>query len=258
MTTKKPIQRIELVALDRFEPAGYQRVSKDYRVANIVREFDEAKLGTITVSLRGGVFHVVDGAHRAKALRERGYTHALCVVLTGLTYEQEAAYFRKQNENRSNISQFEDFKAGLNAKDNTCMKIDEIVKDNGFQFGMGGGFRNIASIKTLTDIAENFGFQNLDDTLCLIANTWSGVPSVTNSQCIYGVAEFINRYGMRDFADRMKNKYAVVCYDYFEATRVVHSSIHSAISRKKYCKILVEHYNKGFAHNNKKRLVWED
>jgi hypothetical protein len=71
-----------------------------------------------------------------------------------------------------------------------------------------------------------------------------------------GVAEFVNRYGKADFAERLKDKYAVVCYEYSEAMRF-QGSAGSVKSRVKFCQILARNYNQGIARNSKKRLKWE-
>ena len=254
---KAPGQRIQLIALDECVATNYQRATSGQQVEKIIREFDEAKLGVLTVSLRGGKFHIVDGLHRSKALKARGYTHAFGVVLTGMAYEQEAAYFRRQNENRRNIVTFDDFKAGLEEKDEMCMRVDETARANGFQIGRGCSFFKIASIQALFTIAKDYGYETLDGALRLLANTWGGIPKATQCESLLGVAEFVHRYGMAEFAERMGAEFAAVFYDYTEAMRM-QGSIGSAPSRKKFCRALVAHYNKGLRSNSRKRLPWED
>jgi len=254
---KTTSQRLEQIALAECVPTNYQRATNDGQVADIVREFDEAKLGILTVSLRDGSYHIVDGLHRSKALKALGYTHAPCIVLTGMTYEQEAAYFRKQNRNKRSIITFDDFKAGLEERDEECVKINGIVKANSFQIARSGGFSKIASIKTLVTIVRDYGYGVLDDTLCMIANTWNGIPKASQCDSLLGAAEFVSRYGMADFAERMKEKFAVVFYDYTEAMRF-RGSVGSAVSRRKFCRALVIHYNRGLGSNSKKRLAWEE
>jgi len=254
---KVPNQRIQLIALDECVPANYQRATSIQQVEKIISEFDEARLGILTVSLRDGRFHIVDGLHRSLVLKTLGYTHAFGLVLTGMTYEQEAAYFRRQNENRRNILTFDDFKAGLEEKDERCLKVDQIVRANEFQIGRGNSFFQIASIQALFTIIRDFGYKVLDDTLCLLANTWSGIPQATRCESLLGVAEFVSRYGMAEFAERLKAGFAAVYYDYTEAMRM-QGSIGSSTSRKKYCRALVTHYNKGLRSNSKKYLIWEE
>lgn len=255
-TVKTTNQRLEHIALASCAPTNYQRATSDAQVAKIVRDFDESKLGALTVSLRDGKYHIVDGLHRSKALKTLGYTHALCVVLTCLTYEQEADFFRKQNQNKRGIVTFDDFRAGLEANDEMCVRVNAIVKDNDFEIGRGGFFK-IAAIQALFTIVRDYGYDTLDDTLCLIASTWSGIPKASQCESLLGVAEFVHRYGMVDFAERLKDKFSVVYYDYTEAMRV-RGSIGTATSRGKFCRVLVEHYNKGLRGVSKKRLRWEE
>jgi hypothetical protein len=256
-TNKTMNQNIRPVALSDMEPeSGYQRATNPLQVANIVKKFDETKLGTLTVSERGGKFHVIDGAHRAKALRNLGYSHANCVVLTGLTFEQEAEYFRSQNEDKRGIRPMEFFKAGLVSGDEQCVSIHRIVKSNGFNIGCGNkDFSKIGAVQALFTITDEYGFDILDDTLCLLACTWSGVAKASQAEVLLGLAEFVSRYGVVDFAERLKDKFSVVFYDYTEAARTRVTT--SAASRKKFCRVLVDHYNKGLANRSKKRLIWE-
>ena len=256
--TKTAIQRIELLELKRIEPSGYQRTTNSVQVANIVKRFDEAKLGTLTVSERDGKYHIIDGAHRVRALHTLGYTHALCVVLSGLTYAQEADYFCKQNQDKRLLTPSDLFKAGLAAGDLQCIAINRIVEANGFRVGKGNkDFYKLAAIHTLYTISKDYGNNVLDTTLYLIANTWAGIARASHSECLLGVAEFVGRYGTADFVGRLHGKFIIVWHDYTEAMRFQGSS-GSAASRVKFCRILVGHYNKGIVHNSKKRLKWEE
>jgi hypothetical protein len=257
-TNKATGQRIQSVALADMEPeSGYQRATNPTQVNSIVKNFDETKLGTLTVSERDGKFHVVDGAHRVKALRKLGYTHANCVVLSGLTFEREAEYFRSQNEGKRGIRPIEFFKAGLVSGDGQCVGIHRVIKSNGFGIGNGGkDFHKIGAVQALFTITDDYGYEILDNTLFLLACTWGGIARASQAEVLLGLAEFVSRYGMVDFADRMKDKFQAVFFDYTEATRTRAAS--STASRKKFCRVLVEHYNRGLANRSKKRLVWED
>jgi len=172
-----------------------------------------------------------------------------------MTYEQEADFLRKQDENKRRISKFDDFKAGIQAKDQKCLEIDEILRENGFQIGRGGFFK-INSIRSLFTIVNDYNYKTLDDTLFLLAHTWSDIKESSNSEFLLGVAEFVSRYGTVEFTERLKNKFSVICYDYAEIMRM-RGSITLNTPRKKLCRIFVEHYNKGIHANSKKRLNWE-
>jgi len=255
---KTTSQNIQHIAISSMEPeSGYQRKTNSTQVENIVRNFDETRLGTLIVSARGGKYHIIDGAHRSKALRSLGYTHAPCVVLTGLTFKQEADYFRSQNEEKRLVKPVEFFKAGLVSGDDKCARIYETVKANGFRIESGKkDFHRIGAIRALLIIADEYGYETLDDTLHLLAATWSGYRKASQSESLLGVAEFISRYGMADFAERMKEKFPDVFDDYAEVAWTRASS-DSVAARKKFCRAIVDHYNRGIAYGSGRRLVWE-
>ena len=106
MNNKMTSQTIRLLPVGELLVGGYQRPTNTAQVEKIAARFDEAKLGLPIVSERGGQYHLLDGAHRAAALRKLGYTHAMCIVLTGLTYADEAEYFRTQNQNTRQLTRY--------------------------------------------------------------------------------------------------------------------------------------------------------
>ena len=256
--TNQIIKRVSLSEI--VTDSGYQRETKASQIQDITMGFDEMQLGVLTVSQRDGKYHVIDGMHRIHAMRNLGYTHAICLVLTCLTQKQEADLFTKQNKNKRMLRPFDLFKGGLEAEKEIPVEINEIVKANGFQLGAGGrkGHNRITAIKALDTIANDYGPAILDDSLCLIASTWPGHTKATKSASLLGVAEFVYRFGMVEFAERMKEKCMAVwhCYE-----KEIHNRNASAVSippRNRFCRILVEHYNQGLAAQSKKRLVWEN
>jgi hypothetical protein len=112
-------QRIEVLALNQVDAAPYQRQTNGAQVQRIVNNFNEAKLGMPVVSARDGQYFIVDGTHRVAALRRLGFESAMFIVLQGLTYQQEADYFRRQNENTRGLTLYTRFKAGLESGDET-------------------------------------------------------------------------------------------------------------------------------------------
>lgn len=256
MEKKTTKQSFTFVPLTKIEPSNYQRTTNHSQVKNIIKHFNEAKLGTLTVSLRDGKYYIIDGAHRLSALRALQYSHALCEVLTGLTVEDEAEYFRSQGDDKRPLKPLDLFKAGIIAGDEKCLRINEIVKSNNFQIGFSNkNFYQIGAINALFSIANEYGFEVLDDTLSLIAYTWAGIAKATCGDCLLGVAEFVHRFGMVDFDKRFNGSFHVIWYEYKDCTR---EAKYSSKARKMFCRILVDHYNKGLGNKSKKRLKWED
>ena len=255
---KLTAQEIALIPLNQIIPGIYQRPTHPTQVANIVKSFDEAKLGTLTVSQRDGNWYLVDGAHRLSALRTLGYTHTACLVLQNLTCADEADFFRKQDDDKRFLKPIDFFRAGLVAGDEKCLKINEIVKANGLQISKShNSFNEIAAINTILEIYDDYGCRILDDTLRVIVQAWNGLSKATQSDSLFGVAEFIHRYGMVDFAERLSSKFTTVWNHYSEALQIRGVRGHKS-SRKKFCRVLVECYNRGLGNSSTKRLKWID
>ena len=255
---KHTAQRIEQVALNQIVPGIYQRPTHPTQVANIVKSFDEAKLGMLTVSQRDGKFHLIDGSHRLSVLRTLGYTHTPCFVLSGLTCADEADYFRKQDKDKRFLKPIDFFKAGLIAGDEKCLKINEVVKANGLQISKAhNSFNEIAAVNTILEIYDDYGCRVLDDTLRVIVQTWHGLSKATQSDSLLGVAEFIDRYDMVDFTKRHSSRFTTIWNHYTEALQIRGVGRHKS-SRKKFCRVLVECYNRGLGKGSGKRLKWID
>ena len=254
MEKKTTNQQFAYITLEKIEPSNYQRTTNHAQVKNIIKNFDEARLGTLIVSWRDGHYYVIDGAHRLAALRALKYTHALCEVLTGLTYEDEADYFRIQGEYKRPLKPFDIFKAGIIAGDEKCIRIKEIVDSNNFHIGFNKDFYQIGAINALFSIVDDYGFEVLDETLFIIANTWTGIAKASCGDCLLGTAEFISRFGIGEFDKRLRESFHIIWYEYSESTRTAQ---YSAKARKIFCRILVDCYNKGLGSKSKKRLKWE-
>ena len=256
MNTKITNQRFELIPLDKIESGKYQRPTNAAQVENIVKNFDEAKLGTLTLSLRNGRHFIIDGQHRLVALRQLEYTHCMCEILVGLTNEDEAWYFQNQGTDKRGLKPYDLYKAGLIAGDEKCLKIKEIVEANKFIIGFDNkSFHHIGAITALFTVVDDYGFEVLNETLRLIANTWVGTARATGGACILGVAEFVSRYDVADFTSRLHRRFSAVWNDYREIAR---RTMYSAKVRKDFCRVLVRHYNKSLGKNSPNKLRWTE
>jgi len=252
-------QTIKMLPLGELVTGGYQRPTNTAQVDKIADSFDEARLGLPIVSERGDRYHLLDGAHRVAALRKIGYTHAPCIVLTGLTYQDEADYFRTQDQNNRPLTKFNLFRAGLEAGDEMCVRIDEVCRANKYTVGMSGkNFNTIAAIFALSTICAVYGYDVLDTTLALIRDTWEGVSDATRREFLVGVAEFVHRFGTVKFAERMRfTNMAAIWQEYLAETYVGNRQSSDPTMRKAFCRVLVRHYNQGLKSNSKMRLVME-
>jgi hypothetical protein len=259
MNDKATNQTIMMLPVGELLVGGYQRPTNTAQVDKIAANFDEAKLGLPIVSERDGKYHLLDGAHRTAALRKIGYTHAKCLVLTGLSYQDEADYFRTQNQNSRPLTKYNMFKAGLEAGEEMCVQIDAICRANGFVVGMSANrFHAIAAIYALTTICAVYGYEVLDSTLALIRDTWDGINNATRREFLVGVAEFVHRYGTVNFADRMRfRNLTAIWQDYLAETSHANRQASDPAMRRAFCRVLVRHYNQGLKSNSKNRLSME-
>jgi hypothetical protein len=252
-------QRIEIIPLNRVMAAAYQRTTNTKQVARIMNNFNEAKLGVPIVSERDGNFYIVDGTHRVSALRRLGYKSAMFIVLEWLTYEQEADFFRRQNENTRQLTLYTRFKAGLESNDKLCKAINAIVEKNMFVVGTNArDFNTITAIFALITIYDNFGGEVLDKTLQLVRETWDGNPIAKNREFLVGVAEFVHRFNVSDFTARIsKITLMAIWQEYIQCAQYRERSTANREIRIMLCRILVRHYNKGISHKNNRYLKME-
>ena len=99
---------VSLLKLDE----SYQRILSA-NVKKLMAEWDESKCTFLLVSYRDDVFYVVDGQHRLAVAKGKGIVDLPCIILTGLTREQEALVFARQNRNVTKLNPFDTYKANI-------------------------------------------------------------------------------------------------------------------------------------------------
>ena len=103
----KYMQSIERIPLSEICIEPYQRVLNNARVKRIADNFDPARVGVLLLSKRGShSYAIVDGQHRLCAMRQIGVPDAVCIVVVGLSYEEEANYFRIQTRDTNALSAY--------------------------------------------------------------------------------------------------------------------------------------------------------
>lgn len=262
---KEVEQRIECVPLERIVTEQYQRILNMKNVAGIVKNFDPAKLGVLVVSHReDGTYAVLDGQHRLTALRRLGYDAANCIVLEGMTIQQEADYFRRQNENKQSLRINDTFNASLWAEDAGSLRIKELMDKYGFRHGKSGQPMCICAIGALQRILRRFGDRTLELTLACIAATWPHDSTILRGEMLAGLGEFWRRYGEKltvaQFEARMRKHLPMEMYQ--EARRRTQGKTTPATAFNKtirftMCAVYVSAYNKQLRTNSPNRLELE-
>lgn len=151
-----PNHKLELEWLDLGElwiDPDIQRGVVHSEVKKIVKGFNEAALGTITVSSRetptGRTLSLLDGQQRVTALRELGYDKKVAAMVHyGLTRPQEARLFLDLNFRRA-VTALRQFRTQLTAEDPTAVAIKTMLDDVGIEFGGLKGFNAVTAAERI-------------------------------------------------------------------------------------------------------------
>jgi hypothetical protein len=245
-----PGMQLELVNVSDLQLSEYQRKTKEWHVARLAKNFDPIKAGVIVVSKRDGKYYLIDGAHRVIAMRKRQFPVCPAIVLTGLTAEQEADYFRKQGENTCVLSQYEKFKAGIYAVDPIDIEIDQIVKKNDFAFnGSSKSCKKISAVGTIKRIYLDYTADILDQTLMLFRTTWGAYHDVLKKEYLLGMAEFVKNHGTIDFSERFQKIEFKSIHSRYRVLRESQPNSHA------FYLALVEKYNENIVSKKKLEIA---
>ena len=258
-------QNIMAIPLEKIITEKYQRALNMKNVNAIARNFNPARLGVLVVSKRGdGTFAVLDGQHRLAALRRLGMKSANCIVLEGMTLQDEAEYFRHQNENKQALRITDTFNAALWAGDEESIEINGLMQKYGFRFGKSGSPMCICAIGALQTILRTFGKDVLEYTLSSIALTYPKDATILRREMLAGMAEFWShfktRISVQQFAKRMMCRIPTDMYQELRLRMKGKTNPSTAFQktvRFTCCNVLADNYNKGLRHESENRLTAE-
>ena len=258
----KYMQSIERVALNEICIEPYQRVLNNARVKRIADNFDHARVGVLLLSKRGpNSYAIVDGQHRLCAMRQLGLQEAVCIVVVGMSYEDEANYFRIQTRDSTALNAYSLYQAGLEARDEHFLKIDAILEKNEYTVGLKAEPMVITAVNTLTRVMTMQGEAALDLALQCIRVAWHGDSTALRREMLAGISEFARQYEPKLtaelFRQRLGNLLPSDLFFQYRSRcegRVNTNSAFKPIYLQIFCSILRDHYNKGLGSTSKLRL----
>ena len=196
---------------------GYQRDAYITGVNKIAKNFDWDMFDPLLVSIRkdgprAGELFIVDGQHRYLAASKIfPDTQEVPCMLVSMTYDEEAARFARQGENRRGINSRDLFRARIEARDPIALDVKRVVEEGGFRLatvGGGGGHNDIAAVHAVYNIYTRLGKEILALTLYVIQHAY---PPPTASRCeariITGLAHFLYHFPVAKI-DRLIEKLA--------------------------------------------------
>lgn len=183
----------------------YQRSLNNYRVREIVTNFNEDLLNPIKVNFRDGRYYCFDGMHTLTALKYRNKGHDLlvsCKVYENQTKEWEANMFADQNGISRQVQTMDRLKAKYLAGDRNVKEFHDATNVIGvlMNFSSSPAVNKIAACSTAYKIYRKLSLGDYFDCLTILKEANSGDSSAFNSCMLKSVGNFIDKYsGKYDF-----------------------------------------------------------
>lgn len=191
----KPEIRPLVVSTLLVDPA-IQRPLDKRRVGKIAAELNLDALGVLTVSQRGNGDHIlIDGQHRAEALKEAGQsTHkAVCRIFAGLSLAEEAEMFRLLN-NTAKPLYVDVFRVRVIEGDPNAVDIARTLKRSGWKISSSTGTAAFAAIAAFERI-YNMDPVAAERTIAVITRAWGHDPIGADGRIVEGIGLVLARHG---------------------------------------------------------------
>lgn len=195
-----PILRWLPVSSLRIDPK-YQRDILDRGKANIAqisRNFDWSKFGTVIVAPAGSFFAIIDGQHRTTAAHLCGIEHVPCQIIEA-TPEEQAAAFAAINGNTTTLTPMQIFHAKLAAGDTEAIAVNKACEAAGvriLKFPVPAdkiGPAQTMAVGTLRMAHKRHGAAILAVALSCLSKTRAGNPGMFRQQIITALCAVLAR-----------------------------------------------------------------
>jgi hypothetical protein len=176
--------------------AKYQRELTLAECNRYKKEFDPNLVGVLLVSFRDGKWWIVDGQHRSVLLKMLGVKDYLCQIVRGLTYQEEAALFKKYNSKRRQLGRCDLLVADVEAGNLKSQALVRIVDQNGYSMPRMEikGKVSIEAVASAEEAHTMLGDDGLDYTLSLTNATWPSNREAVQRSMLSGMARFVKMY----------------------------------------------------------------
>lgn len=177
--------------------APYQRELDGLWVRRIVAEFDPRIVRRPWVSLRDGVYWLVDGQHTVSALEALGYESMDCEVLEDLTYEEEARLHDSIQRLRKAPTLYDSFRALIEARDPEVLAMREEAERWGFRFTPNRKARSGRDIAAIGAVWKEWA-RNSPERMAIAFSAmvvWQPLDRAVPGYVFAGVCRFVETVG---------------------------------------------------------------
>lgn len=207
-----------LLALDelKIDPAT-QRGLVEPHVTRLAANLDPELIGVLYVSKRDDGYYIVDGQHRAEALRRAGYdgdTLVECVVFATVDKADEAKRFNGLNATRQ-VNAIDAFKVRCTANETIATDISHILKRHGLKIGFDSRDGIVACVTALEGVytgriartAEMTPWA-LEQSIAALSGAWGTQRTAFDAPIVNGMGAFQIRYGNEIDQDNLAKRLA--------------------------------------------------
>jgi hypothetical protein len=187
-----------------------REIYSDRKVENIMKNFNPAALGVITVSRRNQVTQViVDGWHRWSAVKilTDNNGEMLCNVFEDLTLEEEAQLFLDLNDG-SQPNVMDRFRARLIVGDPVAADMDKLTKYYGWVIQRQGGNGTLQCVQAVERVYRKSAAAGddpnvLQEVVMVLNRAWGNDKHAGSAVIIEALAAFISEYSTKIDFDRL-------------------------------------------------------
>jgi hypothetical protein len=203
-TEMLPVKELEI------DPKIQREFHSPRKVEDIIKRFNPAALGIVTISRRNRVSNIIiDGWHRWSAVRALTDNNGemLCNVFEGLSIEEEAQLFLDLNAGtQPNV--MDKFRQRLITGDEVAVAMDKTTKYYGWVIQRASGNGTLQCVQAIERVyrksAANDDEPNvLQEVVMVLNRAWGNDKNAGSAVIIEALAAFLAEYGSKVDMDRL-------------------------------------------------------
>lgn len=226
----------------------YQRAVREEDVDALIVRWDPLLNDPVIINQRDGKNNLVDGQHRIAAMRKMNGGRDVmvrCRVLSGLTYQQEAALCYKLDKAKRRLTLSQSVNAlSESGEDREVNTIKAVLEGYGIRWALGErGCRDnsISATRATINAYQSLRYKAFSRMMKLIKLTWDGKAASLTSYVISGMALFIKTYSF-EMDDNLfvKQLSKVDPQEIIQRGKLDFSTRNNAL---RFAKVILERYN---------------